>query len=127
MTAATLEDTGPRSSNGILHRAVHRNGPATMDGFLERLFTLSFGGLVYPQIWEDPAIDLEAMEIAPHHHIVAIASGGWFLWQVIVLQRIGRAGDDPTKASMKLFGWSISYLVVLFGAMAVDQLIVHGF
>lgn len=48
----------------------------SFDGLLERLFTLAFSGLVYPQIWEDPAVDLEAMELAPHHHVVAIASGG---------------------------------------------------
>jgi S-adenosylmethionine-diacylglycerol 3-amino-3-carboxypropyl transferase len=35
-----------------------------------------FSGLVYPQIWEDPEVDLSAMELQPHHRIATIASGG---------------------------------------------------
>lgn len=43
---------------------------------LDHLFAQMFSGLVYPQIWEDPLVDMEAMAIEPHHHIVTIASGG---------------------------------------------------
>lgn len=43
---------------------------------MERLFTLMFRGFVYNQIWEDPDIDLEALELASHHRVVTIASGG---------------------------------------------------
>ena len=35
-----------------------------------------FSGLVYPQIWEDPVIDLEALELKADEHLIAIASGG---------------------------------------------------
>lgn len=59
-----------------LKQAVHRHRAASMGGVLERLFTLAFSGLVYPQIWEDPVVDMEAMQIAPGQRIVAIASGG---------------------------------------------------
>jgi S-adenosylmethionine-diacylglycerol 3-amino-3-carboxypropyl transferase len=60
----------------LLKRAVHRSRPVSRDGVLERLFTLAFRGLVYPQIWEDPVIDMEAMALGPGHHVVTIASGG---------------------------------------------------
>jgi S-adenosylmethionine-diacylglycerol 3-amino-3-carboxypropyl transferase len=40
------------------------------------LFGLAFRGLVYSQIWEDPDIDMEALEITPTSDVVAIASGG---------------------------------------------------
>ncbi|MGV3548864.1 DUF3419 family protein [Rhizobium sp.] len=46
------------------------------DGMSERLFGLLFSGLVYPQIWEDPEVDLAAMELRPEHNIATIASGG---------------------------------------------------
>ena len=59
-----------------LDSAVHRSRPLSRAGALERLFTLVFRGLVYPQIWEDPAIDMEALELRPSDHVVAIASGG---------------------------------------------------
>lgn len=35
-----------------------------------------FDNLVYPQIWEDPVVDMQGMEIGHGQHIVAIASGG---------------------------------------------------
>lgn len=63
-------------SNQLLSKAVHRSTRLSLDGLLERAFTFAFNGLVYPQIWEDPVVDMEAMRIKPHHHIVTIASGG---------------------------------------------------
>jgi len=59
-----------------LSQAVHRHRAASGGGVQERLFTMLFSGLVYPQIWEDPDIDLEALALTPDSHIVAIASGG---------------------------------------------------
>lgn len=46
------------------------------DSLLHHLFAHAFKGLVYPQIWEDPEVDMEALAIASDHHVVAIASGG---------------------------------------------------
>src|SRR5262245_21224631 len=66
----------PQAANRLVHEAVHRCRPLSREGLSERLFTLAFSGLVYPQIWEDPAVDLAAMEITTDHHIVTIASGG---------------------------------------------------
>ena len=59
-----------------LKRAVHQNKVFSRLGFQERLFTLLFSGLVYPQIWEDPEVDLEALALNPTCHVVTIASGG---------------------------------------------------
>jgi S-adenosylmethionine-diacylglycerol 3-amino-3-carboxypropyl transferase len=59
-----------------LRQAVHRHKPISPQGISERLFTLAFSGLVYPQIWEDPVVDLEALQLKPGEHLVAIASGG---------------------------------------------------
>ncbi|NGO50629.1 DUF3419 family protein [Allomesorhizobium camelthorni] len=56
--------------------AVYQNGALSKAGLSERLFTLLFSGLVYPQIWEDPEIDMEAMALTEGHRIVTIASGG---------------------------------------------------
>ena len=60
----------------LLQQAVHRNSVFTVDGLRERAFTRAFQNLVYPQIWEDPVVDLEALEITPACHVLAIASGG---------------------------------------------------
>ena len=60
----------------LLASAVHQNKRLSANGMSERLFTWLFKGLVYPQIWEDPEIDMKALAIRPEDRIVAIASGG---------------------------------------------------
>lgn len=73
---AALNESDRRPRNHRLRRAVHRHRATTRRGIEERLFTLAFSGLVYPQIWEDPLIDLEALRLADGERLVAIASGG---------------------------------------------------
>ena len=63
-------------TSSLLERAAHTRPANTKRGALERLFTLMFKGFVYNQIWEDPDIDLEALELHPHHRLITIASGG---------------------------------------------------
>lgn len=60
----------------LLKEAVHDHKATSKRGILERLFTLAFRGFVYPQIWEDPEVDLEALKIDSNSRIVTIASGG---------------------------------------------------
>ena len=62
--------------NRAVRSAVHRHDHLSKQGLLERAFTFAFRGLVYAQIWEDPAVDLEALAVTPDCHIVQIASGG---------------------------------------------------
>ena len=64
-----------RTTNLGLTTAVHRSKPLSRAGMLERMFTLAFSGQVYPQIWEDPVVDMEALALQPSDHLVAIASG----------------------------------------------------
>lgn len=64
-TAAKLEPTTRAASAKAetarrLGRAVHRSAASTRSGMLERAFTFAFRGLVYPQIWEDPVVDMKA-------------------------------------------------------------------
>ena len=62
--------------NLLLERAAHQRPLASPRGALERIFTLMFQGFVYNQIWEDPLVDLEALQLKPHHRLITIASGG---------------------------------------------------
>ena len=64
-----------RAADG-LNKAVHRAKAASPEGILERIFTFAFRGLVYPQIWEDPDVDMRALALKPHSRMVTIASGG---------------------------------------------------
>ncbi|TAJ26949.1 DUF3419 family protein [Bosea sp. (in: a-proteobacteria)] len=58
-----------------LSTAVQRSKPLSKAGLLEWLFTRAFSGLVYPQIWEDPVVDMDALALKADDHVVAIASG----------------------------------------------------
>ena len=62
--------------NRAVRSAVHQHKHLSKQGILERAFTFAFRGLVYAQIWEDPAVDMEALAITPDSHVVTIASGG---------------------------------------------------
>ncbi len=64
------------STRRHIKSAVYQNGPFSKAGLSERFFALLFSGLVYPQIWEDPEIDMEAMALGKGHRVVTIASGG---------------------------------------------------
>ncbi|MBH1991719.1 MAG: DUF3419 family protein [Sphingomonadaceae bacterium] len=64
------------SAHRNVTQAVHRHRHLSKQGLLERAFTFAFRGLVYAQIWEDPAVDMEALAITPDSHVVTIASGG---------------------------------------------------
>ncbi|SMC59556.1 DUF3419 family protein [Rhizobium sp. RU36D] len=68
-------DTGFHK-NRKLKDALLQHKPLSRDGLSERLFGMLFSGLVYAQIWEDPEVDMEAMELKPGHSIVTIGSGG---------------------------------------------------
>jgi S-adenosylmethionine-diacylglycerol 3-amino-3-carboxypropyl transferase len=59
-----------------LGAAVHRHRALSRRGLQERVFTLAFRQLVYPQIWEDPLVDMEALRLGSGDRVVAIASGG---------------------------------------------------
>lgn len=72
--ATRIDSKTPR--NIAVRKAVHQHEAVTKAGLLERAFTFAFRGLVYAQIWEDPVVDMEALEITPDCHIVTIASGG---------------------------------------------------
>ena len=69
--------------------------------------------LVAASVMFAPVADMGLLYLA-----AAIVLGGVFLLQAVQLRR------DPTpKRAMRLFGWSISYVTLLFSAMALDQLL----
>jgi protoheme IX farnesyltransferase len=55
----------------------------------------------------------------------ALVLGGVFTWMALRLMWV--PGDvKPANAAIRLFGWSITYITLLFGAMALDQLLRWG-
>lgn len=52
---------------------------------------------------------------------VALVAGGWWLWEAHGLQSRAKSGETGAKLKeMRLFHWSITYVSLLFVAVAVD-------
>lgn len=68
-------DAGFRG-NEKLKDALLQHAALSPAGMSERLFGLLFSGLVYAQIWEDPEVDMQAMDLTEGHRLVTIGSGG---------------------------------------------------
>jgi S-adenosylmethionine-diacylglycerol 3-amino-3-carboxypropyl transferase len=100
MTDLSVE-LSPRKSKPI-RTAVYQNKAVSKQGISERLFALAFSGLVYPQIWEDPEVDMEAMQLAEGHRIVTIASGGCNLLAYLSRSPASIDAVDLNKAHIAL-------------------------
>jgi S-adenosylmethionine-diacylglycerol 3-amino-3-carboxypropyl transferase len=74
-TAEPIEISRRRSGT-LVGAAVKRHSLFSRAGLNERAFTFAFSSLVYPQIWEDPEVDLKALAIEPGQRVITIASGG---------------------------------------------------
>jgi protoheme IX farnesyltransferase len=53
----------------------------------------------------------------------AIGLGAAFLWRAWVLWRQGSADEASTAQAIRLYRWSITYLTLLFGAVALDTIV----
>ncbi len=56
--------------------------------------------------------------MGPLYLLASVVLGGVFTWYALQLLR----APSPARA-MRLFSWSITYITLLFGAMALDQLV----
>ncbi len=95
-------NTARRVTSAGLKAAVHRSKPFTRSGLLERLFTLAFERLVYPQIWEDPVVDMKALDIGSGHQVIAIASGGCNVLSYLTADPAGVTAVDLNGAHVAL-------------------------
>ena len=91
-----------RASREQLAEAVHQNEALSREGMLERLFTILFSGLVYPQIWEDPVVDMDALSIKRSDNVIAIASGGCNVASYLVAQPAKITAVDLNAAHVAL-------------------------
>jgi protoheme IX farnesyltransferase len=73
-------------------------------------------------LWSLTLLFGRAADLGPLYGAAAIGLGAVFTWHVLRLLR------EPTpRTAMRVFTWSITYLTLLFGAMALDELLRHGF
>jgi len=56
--------------------AVKQKEASKKQGSLQKLFAIWFDAFVYNQIWEDPRVDIEALDLNEESRILTISSGG---------------------------------------------------
>ena len=72
-------------------------------------------------VWAVSLVFAPVAGMGPLYWVTALVLGAGFLWSALRLRR-----DKTVARAMGLFGYSITYLTLLFGAMALDALVRHG-
>ncbi|MEL6572704.1 MAG: DUF3419 family protein [Pseudomonadota bacterium] len=85
-----------------LDAAVTQNAAFSKTGLLERTFARLFHGLVYAQIWEDPVVDMAALDLGPKDHVVCIASGSCNLLSYLAVSPASITAVDLSPAHVML-------------------------
>ena len=99
----SITDTASGSSIG--HRidsAVVRSSKLSRSGILEHTFSAAFRGLVYPQIWEDPVVDMAALALKPSDDVIAIASGSCNVMSYLTAEPTSITAVDLSPAHVAL-------------------------
>jgi heme o synthase len=61
--------------------------------------------------------------MGPIYVAAAVALGAMFLWLAWVLWRQGTSPEESTAQAVRLYRWSITYLTLLFAAVALDTIV----
>lgn len=69
-------------------------------------------------LWGITLIFGPVAEMGMIYTVAAVVLGAIFTWYSVQVYRTG-----SEQVAMKLFKWSITYIVLLFGAMAIDQIV----
>lgn len=105
-----------------------RDAVNTADSSLGRSnkrFARSFDRLVYTQIWEDPAVDIAAMELRPGHRVTTICSAGCnALSYLTAAEGVEVTAVDLNYAHLALAGLKRAALTALDSHADLDSLFV---
>lgn len=88
--------------NQALNSAVHQDRLISFQGLQQRLFSQWFNSFIYNQIWEDPRVDLQALQLTKDSEVITIASGGCNVFNYLVEQpkRIVAVDLNPYHLSL---------------------------
>ena len=118
-----IADAVPKATTrGRVKGAVEHHRLLSARGMQDRLFTLAFSGLVYAQIWEDPAIDMQALALGPDDRLIAIASGGCNVMSYLMA--------DPaaiTAVDLNLHHVALNKLKIAAAAALPDHAVFYDF
>lgn len=100
-------------TNRMIAQAVESEPAVSLPGVQQRAFSLWFRRLVYTQIWEDPRVDLQAMQVDRTTRIVTIASGGCNALNYLVADPASVDAVDINPAQLALTRLKIAAVATL--------------
>lgn len=106
--------------------AVHQNHVLSRTGVQERLFSKMFTGLVYAQIWEDPVVDMDGLELGEGDNLVCISSGGCNLMSYLTAEPASITAVDLSPAHVALVRLKIAAAQALPDHAAFYDLLGHA-
>jgi S-adenosylmethionine-diacylglycerol 3-amino-3-carboxypropyl transferase len=116
LTTCPTPDASAAAATARLEAAVWQHPLASRRGILERLFTVWFNSFVYNQIWEDPRVDLAALELVPgESRLLTISSGGCNVLNYLVEQPAAIAAIDMNRSHISLLRLKLAALEHLPG------------
>ena len=68
--------TNMSADQQLVGDAVKQKNASKKQSILQKLFAVWFDAFVYNQIWEDPRVDLEALQLDENSRVLTISSGG---------------------------------------------------
>jgi S-adenosylmethionine-diacylglycerol 3-amino-3-carboxypropyl transferase len=104
-----------------IKKAVYRQVPSKRQALLDRLFAMWFARFVYNQIWEDPVVDLDALQVGPGQRVVTIASGGCNILNYLVADPAAIDAVDLNPAHIALTRLKLAAMQHLPGYEAFFQ------
>ncbi|MBO1926439.1 DUF3419 family protein [Thiomicrorhabdus sp. 6S2-11] len=123
MNSTTLPESAKSAQNTkrLLNKAVHNSSIFSRKGIQDRLFTAWFDRLVYPQIWEDPEVDIQALQLNQDSRIFTISSGGCNVLNYLTEQPQSVTVVDLNEAHIALLNLKLAALHHLPDAQSFYQ------
>jgi S-adenosylmethionine-diacylglycerol 3-amino-3-carboxypropyl transferase len=90
--------------------AVRIDRVVSKQGVLQRLFAFWFDAFVYNQIWEDPRVDLEALQLDEDSRVLTISSGGCNALNYLVARPAAVTAVDLNRYHIHLLRLKIAAL-----------------
>jgi S-adenosylmethionine-diacylglycerol 3-amino-3-carboxypropyl transferase len=90
--------------------AVRIDRVVSKQGVLQRLFAFWFDAFVYNQIWEDPRVDLEALQLNEDSRVLTISSGGCNALNYLVARPAAVTAVDLNRYHIHLLRLKIAAL-----------------
>lgn len=107
---AAAELSAAPSTQNLLNDAVQNTSIFSLKGVQDRLFARWFNRLVYPQIWEDPEVDIAALNLNAESRIFTISSGGCNVLNYLSVQPQHITVVDLNEAHIALLNLKLAAL-----------------